>query len=47
MERANLDVLPECLNVDVTNGSKGKSAIGFKSLHQAFALYSLVQLLLD
>ena len=47
MKGSNLYVLPERLNVDVTNCAKSDSSIRFESLYQAFALDSLIELLLD
>jgi len=43
----NFYVLAERLDVDIADGSKSDSSIGFKSLYQAFALNLLIELLLD
>ena len=47
MKGSNLYVLPECLNIDIANRAKCDSTIRFESLYQAFALNSLIELLLD
>lgn len=40
-------MLSERLDVDVADGAKRDSSIGFKTLYQAFALNPLIELLLD
>ncbi len=47
MERPNFDMLSERLNIDIADRAESDSSIGFKSLHQAFALDFLIELLLD
>lgn len=47
MKGSNLYVLPERLNVNVTNRAESDSSIRLESLYQAFAFNSLIELLLD
>jgi hypothetical protein len=47
MERPNFDMLSERLDIDIADRTESDSSIGFKSLHQAFALDFLIELLLD
>ena len=47
MERSDLNMVAERLNVDVTDGTKRDATVGLKTMYETFALDLRVELLFD